>query len=78
MPVRTLLQLILKKHVLNQLILHKMTVFFFTWASRSHFDVVFGPVDAADGHAQATQAALVHVAGDGAAYTQRTHQGVPA
>lgn len=64
--------------MLNQPILHKMTVFFFMRASRSHFDVVSGPVDAADGHAQAAQAALVHVAGDGAACTQWTHQGVPA
>lgn len=44
----------------------------------SYFDVVFGPVDTADGHAQATQAALVHVAGDGAAHTQRAQQGEPA
>lgn len=33
----------------------------------TYLDVVFGPVDAADRHPQATQAALVHVAGDGAA-----------
>lgn len=51
---------------------------FFTQALRSYFDVVFGPVDTADGHAQAAQAALVHVAGDGAAHTQRAQQGVPA
>lgn len=30
-------------------------------------DVVFGPVNTADGHAQTTQAALVHVIGNGAA-----------
>lgn len=44
----------------------------------SYFDVVFGSVDTADGHAQAAHAALIHVAGDGAAHAQRAQQGVPA
>lgn len=51
------------------------SIFFFTQAWRSYFDVVFGPVDAADGHAQAAQAALVHVAGDGAAHNTRAARG---
>lgn len=55
-----------------------MTAFFFTQAWRSYFDVVSGPVDAADGHAQATHAALVHVAGDGAAHNARAARGHPA
>lgn len=49
--------------------------FFFTQAWSSYFDVVFGPVDAADGHSQAAQAALVHVAGDGAAHNTRAARG---
>lgn len=57
---------------------HYYTVFLFTQALSSYSDVVSGPVDAADGHAQATQAALVHVTGDGAAYTHRAQHGVPA
>ena len=36
---------------------------------KTYADVVSGPVDAADGHAQTAQAALIHVAGDGAAET---------
>lgn len=55
-----------------------MTALFFTQVLRSYFDVVFGPVDTADGHAQAAQAALVHVTGNGAAHTQRAQQGKPA
>lgn len=37
---------------------------------KSYTDVVFSPVDGADGHTQATQAALVHGAGDGAAHAR--------
>lgn len=78
MPISTVLKLILRwKHVINGSH-HYYTVFFFTQALRSYSDVVSGPVDGADGHAQAAQAALVHVTGDGAAYTQRAQQGVPA
>lgn len=78
MPISTVLKLILRrKHVIN-LSHHYYTVFLSTQALRSYSDVVSGPVDAADGHAQAAQAALVHVTGDGAAYTQRAQQGVPA
>lgn len=55
-----------------------MTAFFFTQALSSYLDVISGSVDTADGHAQATQAALAHVAGDGAAHTQWAQQGVPA
>lgn len=62
----------------QQLIFNKMTAFVFTQALRSYFDVVFGPVDTADGHAQAAQAALIHVTGNGAAHTQRAQQGEPA
>lgn len=36
----------------------------------AYLDVVLGPVDAPDGHPQAAQAALAHVAGDGAAETR--------
>lgn len=37
------------------------------YSLNTYIDVVFGPVDAADGHAQTTQAALVHVTGNGTA-----------
>lgn len=36
-------------------------------SSETHIDVVLGPVHAANAHMQTTQAALVHVTGDGAA-----------
>lgn len=35
--------------------------------TQTYLDVVSGPVDAADGHAHTPYAALVHVAGNGAA-----------
>lgn len=45
---------------------------------KTYFDVVSGPVDAADGHGQTTQAALVHVTGYGAAEAQVAEQTIAA
>lgn len=45
---------------------------------QTYIDVVSGPVDAADGHAQAAQAALVHVTGNGAAEAHVAAQAVAA
>lgn len=44
----------------------------------TYADVVSGPVDAADGHAQTTQAELVHVTGDGAAQARVATQTIAA
>lgn len=78
MPISTALKLILRRKHLINLSHHYDTVLLSAQALRSYSDVVSGPVDAADGHAQAAQAALVHVTGDGAAYTQGAQHGVPA
>lgn len=45
---------------------------------KTYFDVVSGPVDAADGHGQTTQAALVHVTGYGAAEAHVAAQTIDA
>jgi len=44
----------------------------------TYLDVVLGPVHTADGHGQTTQAALVHVAGDGAAEARVATQPIDA
>lgn len=67
--VHTWLRKCLFKIVLSALMLPNQA-FTVPWdreGLKSYVDVVFGPVDGPDGYTQATQAALIHGTGDGAA-----------